>query len=376
MYVVVAVALLAAISLVISPPKTASTSDPQPGEETLRAAAAPPLTAPPTADSTADDTAPTTTTAPATLRPQDRTDLLTEADWATIERADEVGAKAVLADLAVTFDDDPRNSGRCHELVHELGRRAFTAYGSVLAAVDFDSSWCGAGYVHGVFEEWGRTTSLAVIEADAVDLCETFPPEMLIKCAHGVGHAIIQHAPNLPTAFDICELLGNASWDCILGVLMLYAQTNLTPEGGTTGAGFDVVGFCNLVPKRYLNGCHFESGTTWLNNGGTGPIEALRVCTTVEGSLTGPARCAEGLGGLLPDFVGVDVAGALELCEEGPASIQRDCAAGAIKQLRRLYAERGLGNVCDATPPRWEETCVNPAPTYAERSPAKVGHGH
>lgn len=293
------------------------------------------------------------------LAPADHTHSLSDQDWAAVERADEVGAETVVAELRSQLGDDPTLSARCHQINHELGRRAYAYYGSVDAAIDFDTSWCGGGYVHGVFEGWGRAVPFETVRSDVPALCER-NVALGPVCAHGAGHALMQKSPALEQTYAVCDDLGEHSGDCVMGVLMIYSQTAAAlhaDEAGAAPDAFDVIAMCDLVPTRHLDTCHYESGIAWMSNVGGTTAEALEVCSTVEGTTTGPHLCAEGVGMILPGQIGLDPPAAVPECEAGPRDLVTSCLSGAWRELHRQYGLRNLPDFCDSVAPAWQEIC-------------------
>jgi hypothetical protein len=285
---------------------------------------------------------------------------LGEVEWKWIARAVEVGEEQTFRELLKDYDKDPKRSPNCHQLSHELGRRAFLRHEGLAAALVFETDWCGGGFSHGVFEAWGRTH-------DKMPSPEQMTKECTVKgvnptCGHGVGHALMQEDQDLKKNFAFCGKLGEGlAWNCIDGVMMIFSQSYLAPKPSDPrpDMGFSVAEYCGLVPSKYLHACEWTAGSTWLGvTRNPDRARALRQCLDLKSSIYAPRRCAYGLGETVLDLSGWDADKAVKICAEGPISLVVHCQESALRLLQSLAKEAGETDVCATAASATRELCA------------------
>lgn len=285
---------------------------------------------------------------------------LGEVEWKWVARAVEVGEEQTFRELLKEYDKDPKRSSNCHQLSHELGRRALLRHKSLPVTLAFETGWCGGGYSHGVFEAWGRTH-------DDLPSPQQMTKECTVKginrtCGHGVGHALMQESQDLKKNFAYCgELDKELTWNCIDGVMMIFSQSYLAPErtDPRPDMGFSVAKYCGLVPSGYIHACEWTAGATWLGvTRNPDRARALRQCLDLKSSVYAPRRCAYGLGETVLDVSGWDADMAVKICAEGPSSLAVHCQESALRLLQALAKEAGKPDICATASSDTKALCV------------------
>ena len=285
---------------------------------------------------------------------------LGEVEWKWVARAEVVGEEQTFRELLKDYDKDPKRSANCHQLSHELGRRALLRHKSLPVTLAFETGWCGGGYSHGVFEAWGRTN-------DEMPSPQQMTKECTVKginrsCGHGVGHALMQESQDLKKNFAYCGKLDKEiAWNCIDGVMMIFSQSYLKPErtDPRPDMGFSVSKYCALVPSAYLHACEWTAGATWLGvTRNPDRARALRQCLDLKSSVYAPRRCAYGLGETVLDESGWDPDMAVKICAEGPSHLAVHCQESALRLLQSLAKEAGKDDVCATASVATKKLCV------------------
>lgn len=273
---------------------------------------------------------------------------LGEVEWKWIARAVEVGEEQTFKELLKDYDKDPKRSPNCHQLSHELGRRAFLRHKTLAAALAFETDWCGGGFSHGVFEAWGRTHDKMPSPAEMTKECSVGVVNP--TCGHGVGHALMQESQDLKKNFAYCGALSKGlAWNCIDGVMMLFSQSFLAPKlsDPRPDMGFSVAEYCGLIPAAYLHACEWTAGATWLGvTRNPDRARALKQCLELKSSIYAPRRCAYGLGETVLDVSGWDAEKAAKVCAEGPSTLVAYCQEAALKLLQALASDAGKPDIC------------------------------
>lgn len=145
----------------------------------------------------------------------------------------------------------PEAATTCHELTHEVGRRAAksTAPDELL---DLDDGNCLYGFQHGVLEGWSLASSPEQVRAGIASACSTYDKGYTSgglttaeigyaqgSCAHGVGHAIaLQYLPSIREALDWCDPLGAGKRaGCAGGLFMAYGTGDASQSVTFTQSG-------------------------------------------------------------------------------------------------------------------------------------------
>lgn len=123
----------------------------------------------------------------------------------------------------------------CHELLHEVGFRAYDKYGDFATALTYKDDVCVSAYTHGVIE--GYFSKVKNIPDVIESMCKDYPIGKFItwECYHGVGHGLMYFNNNdVPKSLEGCKFYRN-DFDrsaCSNGVYMenFNADSELHPS--------------------------------------------------------------------------------------------------------------------------------------------------
>lgn len=246
-------------------------------------------------------------------------------------------------------DDKVARSIDDHQLAHKIGRQtsATSGYNAQSFLLCPMSSYNG-GCQHGFFE-----TALAQSQnyKEAVDLVcgsldKSFSSKFKFYCYHGVGHGVMMaQAYNLSASLAICDSLSQqfAQDGCWQGVFM--ENVNGMMKGEVKSGIFsdkDPLAPCNVVKEKYRHECfinhsgrlmvYFENNIEKAANACLGaPKNYISSCLQTLGLLsTNPSWQTVILGKSdSPESVNV----ALEICDQFPESVRKDCFTGGIDNI-------------------------------------------
>jgi hypothetical protein len=211
------------------------------------------------------------------------------------------GGAAALAHLGRLEFENPRISGLCHAIAHDLGQAAIAAAGGNVSKVLNDrDDVCGGGFTHGVVEVvLGSSTHP---EKDLLSICA---PKQDGSCFHGVGHgAMFATGMNVRASLKLCDLVPTQllAARCGEGVFMQRFTPNAAGAHMSTSAAAgkpmaldQVQGMCDATRAPYSASCWFYSPTLWLTAHPEDFIGALRWCEESDAEL-GRTLCTKGLG--------------------------------------------------------------------------------
>ena len=222
------------------------------------------------------------------------------------------GAPDAFHELEAVVALDPDAYGWSHHLAHELGRVAFSFYGTPSAALPLCSMAYAAGCPHGVIEAYFQ--SGAEVDAAALrSLCGGGPAGKmgafaLSQCLHGLGHGLdIQNGHDLFATLDQCRSLAD-SWQldtCARGAFMENIVYDMDPQG-TQDA---ISGHHHAAVEQHPTGLRAD--------------DLLFPCDQV-GPDVQPA-CYSMQTSVMLRFNGWDIAATFAECQGAPAAVQGEC---------------------------------------------------
>ena len=219
----------------------------------------------------------------------------TSAQLLAIER--ERGIAAALARLEELSQSDPRVSGVCHAVAHDLGHAAFErAHGVVSTALRQRSDVCGGGFIHGVIER-----ALAASRAPEHDILRVCAPRQEGICWHGIGHgAMFVTDMNVERSLNLCSRAPSSvlMHRCGEGVFMQRFNAESAGTGGSAAALPSLADTSNLCVRTRAGqqaNCWFYSPNVWLAAHPDDFSGAMAWCARQVPSL-GPMSCARGVG--------------------------------------------------------------------------------
>ena len=270
--------------------------------------------------------------------------------WSGFYRAlmDLDGAAVALSDLkARTLSREPAHE-YCHEILHDIGARAYEEADSVAIAYQGGDPFCRAGFYHGVLE------GAFVVEGDDLmnhldELCRGVPGKerysyQYFSCVHGIGHGLMAFLDgDLFGALDGCSRL-QGEWEsisCAGGVFM----ENAARDPGEFRDD-DPLYPCTAVGERFVDACYQMQSSHILAMNGGDFAEAFDVCRV----LAQPRRtiCFESIGRDASGYSRGDSARAAQLCSSGADTYERDhCMIGAAVDFIQTQGADGARALCD-----------------------------
>ena len=235
-----------------------------------------------------------------------------------------------------------------HQLAHMIGRQTAAVYGTNAKAfmlcpmADYNG-----GCQHGFFEHVLGKTATAKEAAETI--CESIKDGYSSKdyfyCYHGVGHGVMMaQAYDLKGSLDICDSLSSKTGTdgCWQGVFMENVVVGMKGEAREgIFSEKDPLAPCSEVEEKYKYQCYINhAGYLMVISKNSFP-KAADGCKQAEEHTS---TCIQSLGGLTTNSSWqVSVTGkndkadevnlALNLCNEFPEELQRDCFTGALDNI-------------------------------------------
>lgn len=263
----------------------------------------------------------------------------------------EKGAELTLADLEAEMNQSEIVFEYCHALAHEVGHAAYELYGFEDALI-FEEDLCGAGYLHGVVEDYlaDQTDMLAAMRT-VCDLDDGV-------CLHGVGHGLMIYTNNdIPAALAYCEEFEeySAQIHCSEGVFMenfgldwnLHAHPYLKLE--------DPMYPCSEQDEKYKNTCYFYA-PRFFNRLNEGAYElAIDWCYSAESAYV--QDCMRGVGSTMMKYSMDEIERIEEVCD-GADGYTDFCIRGMTSYYIVNYASAEKGHdLCVLLEEKNQEAC-------------------
>jgi len=140
--------------------------------------------------------------------------------------------------LIIQADKNKILASACHDILHELGSKAFIKFND--DSLFYEYYTCGFGYIHGVMSTAISNTeeSEKIIEKlnkFCINL-ENKTKNTLNQCHHGIGHAIGSNNNTIVEQTKLCELLESDNprdtTDCVSGSYNQYFLDNTLENNG------------------------------------------------------------------------------------------------------------------------------------------------
>lgn len=261
------------------------------------------------------------------------------------------GAKLALVDLEKEMNESEIVFEYCHALAHEVGHAAYELYGFEDALI-FEEDLCGAGYLHGVVEDYlGEQTDMLSAMRTVCDLDDGV-------CLHGVGHGLMIYANNdIPEALSYCEEFESysAQIHCSEGVFMenfgldwnLHAHPYLKLD--------DPMYPCSEQEEKYKNTCYFYA-PRFFNRLYEGAYEqAIDWCNTAEAAYV--QDCVRGVGSTMMKY-SMDEIERIEGVCNGAGDYSDFCIRGMTSYYIVNYASAEKGyELCAVLKEENQEAC-------------------
>jgi hypothetical protein len=190
----------------------------------------------------------------------------------------------VVAAFSYVISQGGELASACHEPSHQLGAILTPAS---LTGVRF-ASVCTDGLLHGSFETWGATKSLADASSQVLELCR---PLGAHSCEHVAGHALYRAAPDYNVALKECRALQVFTEGCANGVMMLVFEDLRAKNSRPSLKQISEV--CSVLEEDTKPVCEEELPWQWTLSDVPWE-ETIAGCRNV--SKEGRAPCARGAG--------------------------------------------------------------------------------
>ena len=260
------------------------------------------------------------------------------------------GTEAALTALEQITAQDPEALREAHPLVHHVGQRSFTRYGTAAAAMSHCRDVFWSGCYHGVLQAF--LSSLPAVEPEHIlSLCpisETVSAYSFQRynCLHGLGHGLtIQFRYDLLKSLAFCDALPG-SWDresCYGGVFMenivTFQQARRAQPAGEhhhhEATSFlnphDLLYPCSVLTEKYLRACYLMQTSAVLTFLNYDFAQAFTQCARVEGEHQ--TTCYRSLGRDISGYTLRDAPRVNELCRLGQGDQITQCFIGAVKDF-------------------------------------------
>ncbi len=293
------------------------------------------------------------TTAPRPLNSQQFTSELTKLT----NIMEQYGATNALVYVADKIQTNSSFERSCHPLLHQLGHVAYRFYGSVAAAIKYETGICYSGYTHGILEEYLSTSN--DINQSLLSACnDTAPIFTQGQCYHGLGHgAMLSDNESINQSLKLCRILPSAfaTYSCSNGVFMqhfiIIDHLGDIPEVNPTN-----LSDCFNVNASYKEECYGYAPMAYLtmtNN----YTWALNWCHGAQTSYI--VDCIKGVGG---DAMQYDINTpevSLNVCQQaGNTTYQNACVSGAVYMYAYFKASSAdAESLCQTVFVAYENTC-------------------
>lgn len=249
--------------------------------------------------------------------------VLIGAGCSSEEPRRDVALDAVRAEIAALKIDVERH-GTCHESMHEIGQRAFVAYG--IDALEVGDEWCNAGYIHGVIEK-----ALAAADdpiATMGELCDGFPSGSFSgwECRHGVGHGLMYYTANdLPRSVALCESAPGDASACINGVWMENFVAEEEVHATEWRRDDDSFYPCDANVADGTADCYLYAPVWYLERHDDDYGAAFEWCVGADAYAS---TCVRGIGAQAMKDNVADPEAAAAICTNATRDLREDCIAG------------------------------------------------
>ena len=256
-------------------------------------------------------------------------------------------AQDVIAAFSYVVSQGGYLASSCHEPSHQLGAILTPER---LAGVSF-ASVCTDGLLHGSFETWGETKSLADASSQVLGLCK---PLGAHSCAHVAGHALYRAAPDYNVALKECRAINVFTEGCANGVMMLVFE-DLRARNPQPSLK-QIAEVCSVLEEDTKPVCEEELPWQWTLSE-VPWAETIKGCASV--SKEGRASCARGAGRIAYAGGNYTPAETFDRCSQGiDKNIVAWCIASAAHEVGQNSLNPNPEMVCAAARD-YKKDCVS-----------------
>lgn len=280
-----------------------------------------------------------------------------------VAKLETAGAAAALAEIQANQPTDRHIDGNCHQLAHDVGRRAATFYASVPEALAVDGSPCSYGYYHGLMAEVitsHEPSELPPLIASACSAHEQPPGNATwINCVHGIGHGLQLGFEDYAVALPFCDAIGvrRGVETCATGIFMENAVAGMKGDKAQVKPD-DPFYPCPSVPKDLQPFCFAEQpayvSTVFKRDAG----RVLALCGTLDER--NADACAFGAAREISIDGRYEPERTLEQCLKAPRDrLVTRCVTGSARGIVLKYRDpRESYRLCDMFPPGKQECYI------------------
>lgn len=193
--------------------------------------------------------------------------------------------RIALTTLREKITSNEKIARSCHDLVHELGHKAYEKYGDFGQAMQYQDEICNSGYLHGIIESHFSQSN--DIFATIRTVCQQYNPESFIgwECLHGVGHGLMYFTENdLPKSLSLCSSFTDtfSPKACINGVFMENFNVDQKLHVSKYLKENEPLYPCAKQKLDYKADCYLYAPTYFLSLHKNQYLDALSLCKTAE----------------------------------------------------------------------------------------------
>ncbi len=267
-----------------------------------------------------------------------------------------------ISQLETESLDSSQTSAYCHDLLHVIGRTAYSKYGSFAPAAKYQNDFCNSGYVHGLFEVYFQNSPDALNNLTL--LCEEYAadrPFDLWQCYHGVGHGLMYlTGGDLDLSLKLCQdsLEGESERDCQNGVYMEVFNLEILAKEVAAVNPDDPFFTCSSRTTDKSD-CYLYVPTYLSQTLGQSYEEIFVSCHTVESDFV--SLCVSGVGAEAVKRNINNLKEVFAICQQAPSeSDQISCVQGLVRTYLSQTGSYISGqSLCGQAPPEYLSLCAN-----------------
>jgi hypothetical protein len=213
-------------------------------------------------------------------------DFYTELKNRFIDIATTSGASEALLRIEEESKSNNQTAALCHDILHEIGKVAFSQHETLTEAMQLKTDFCNSGYIHGLFEAYFESSSSSVTALKNVctQYASTGSQFQLWQCHHGIGHGLMYFTDgDLPQSLSLCEDAVEYSFipDCQNGVLMEAFNGEFLPYEDTYIDPQNPFAICDTY--SYLKPTCYMYAPTYLSENQQMPYDdILKQCDQID----------------------------------------------------------------------------------------------
>ena len=276
-----------------------------------------------------------------------------------VEDSDPRQAIRELQDLSLL---NQKISDQCHDFLHIIGHAGYEKYKSFHEAVEYQEDFCNSGYIHGLFEEYFKSSDNLVF--DLGKECKNYAENKrgidLWNCNHGIGHGFMYFTGgDIDKTLNLCEenLDGGAGiTSCQNGAYMeFFNKEELAKEKEYVDSA-NPLNTCK-IRKSSKGDCHLYAPVYFSQTLGKNFVDIFKECKKAE--LGYEMDCLRGIGMEAMKKNMHTPEAVLELCAQAGSYVKQEaCIGGAVGMYILQEGSVSAGeNLCGEIKGRHKNAC-------------------